>query len=126
MRAHGVSGFPDPSTGGQGPNSFGVDGYNFNLPAGLSTQSPVYVSASKTCGNLTGSGSGPPVNPTLLARARRREVAIAECMRTHGVPNFPDPVITGDGHGIASSSSARGLNPRSPAFQHAQQYCQPR
>jgi hypothetical protein len=126
MRSRGVSGFPDPSTGGQSPNSFGIDGYNFNLPAGLSTQSPAYVSADKICGSFIGSGGGPALNPALLARARQHEVALAECMRAHGVPNFPDPVVTSDGHGIASSSGGASLNPRSPAFQQAQTYCQRR
>ena len=126
MRSHGVAGFPDPSSTGQGDNSFGIDGYNFNLPAGLSTQSPAYVSADKTCGSFIGSGGGPPLNPALLARARQHELALAECMRAHGVPNFPDPVVTSDGHGIASSSGGGGLDPRSPAFQQAEKYCQPR
>jgi hypothetical protein len=44
-------------------------------------------------------------------------------MREHGVPNFPDPVITVNGHGISQASGAAGINPRSPAFQQAQKIC---
>jgi hypothetical protein len=47
-------------------------------------------------------------------------VRFAGCMRAHGVPNFPDPGPGGDVNITASS----GLNPRSPAFQAAQQACQ--
>ena len=48
MRSHGVSGFPDPSTG-QGPNAVGIDGYDFNLPAGLNPRSPAFEQAEKSC-----------------------------------------------------------------------------
>ena len=48
-------------------------------------------------------------------------VAYSQCMRSHGVPNFPDPnsqgAITGSG------TSANGINPQSPQFQAAQKSC---
>jgi hypothetical protein len=52
-------------------------------------------------------------------------------MREHGVPNYPDPTITGNGnghghgHGITTSSGGpgAGINPQSPAFQQAQKIC---
>lgn len=40
-------------------------------------------------------------------------------MRAHGVPNFPDP---GAGGGLQITPSS-GVNPKSPAFQTAQQEC---
>jgi hypothetical protein len=40
-------------------------------------------------------------------------------MRTHGVPDFPDP---GSGGGIQLPDNA-GINPRSPAFQAAKSAC---
>jgi hypothetical protein len=43
----------------------------------------------------------------------------AQCMRAHGVSNFPDPSPGGDLE-IGSNS---GVNPRSPAFQSAQRSC---
>lgn len=46
-------------------------------------------------------------------------IKFADCMRSHGVPNFPDP---GSGGGIQISSSS-GINPASPAFQSAQNAC---
>ncbi|MGB8876297.1 MAG: hypothetical protein WCD11_08270 [Solirubrobacteraceae bacterium] len=126
MRSHGVSGFPDPSAS-QGPNSFGIDGYNFNLPSNLSLQSPAYVSANKVCGNtIGGGGGGPTQNPAFVAKARRAALAHAVCMRQHGVSSFPDPTFSSDGGGIAVSSGGPGMNPRSPAFQQAQRICQRR
>ena len=124
MRSRGVSDFPDPSTSQNGDNSFGVDGYNFNLPATLNTQSPVYQSAQKSCQHLIGLGaSGPARNPALVAKAKRDALAHAECMREHGVPNFPDPTVSASGNGVAVGQDSRGLNPQSAAFQHAQMIC---
>ena len=45
-------------------------------------------------------------------------LVFSECMRTHGVPTFPDP---SPGGGIHLSS---GMNPFSPAFKAAQGSCQ--
>jgi hypothetical protein len=122
MRSNGVPDFPDPSSQ-QGPNSFGVDGYNFNLPSGLNSQAPAYVSAQKTCQHLVNVGGGGP-HP-LPAKAGQAALAHAECMRKHGVPNFPDPIVHVSGGGVTVKSGGPGLNPRSPAFQQAQKACQP-
>lgn len=120
MRAHGVTDFPDPSST-QGPNAFGIDGYNFNLPATLNTQSPAYESANQTCQKVisaaTGSGHGLP------ARAKQAALAHAECMRQHGVPNFPDPTFSQGGQGLTVSSGNSAANARAPAFQRAQKDC---
>jgi hypothetical protein len=123
MRSHAVSGFPDPSTT-ETPNSFGIDGYNFDLPSTMNTQSPAYESADKTCQSVLDSGtsSGGP-NTAIVAKARTRALAHAECMREHGVPNFPDPTITSNGHGISQRSGGAGIDPRSPAFQQAEKIC---
>jgi hypothetical protein len=43
----------------------------------------------------------------------------SECMRSHGVPSFPDPTPTGT---IVMTASS-GINPQSPAFQAAKQAC---
>jgi hypothetical protein len=40
------------------------------------------------------------------------------CLRSHGVPNFPDPGPEG---GIAPITPGSGIDPQSPAFQSAQQ-----
>jgi len=42
-------------------------------------------------------------------------VRFAQCMRTHGVPNFPDP----SGSGVNLS----GINQKSPQYQHAAGIC---
>jgi hypothetical protein len=49
-------------------------------------------------------------------------VKFSECMRSHGVPNFPDPV-NGVISGSAGSASGSGFDPRSSQFTVAQQAC---
>jgi hypothetical protein len=44
----------------------------------------------------------------------------SQCMRAHGVTNFPDP---GAGGGIQIGGPGSNLNPRSPSFQAAQRAC---
>jgi hypothetical protein len=48
------------------------------------------------------------------SNASQKAVAYAECMRAHGVPNFPDP---------GSSNSDTGVDMGSAAYQHARQAC---
>jgi hypothetical protein len=48
-------------------------------------------------------------------------LAYSRCMRSHGVPNFPDPKQVGGG--IQVSGSAPGIDPQSPLFVSARQAC---
>jgi len=50
-------------------------------------------------------------------------VAFAQCMRDHGITNFPDPNANGSISG-GGNASGNPINPTSPAFQAAQQACQ--
>jgi hypothetical protein len=43
-------------------------------------------------------------------------------MRSHGIPNFPDPVQAAGG-GIQISGNRSGINPRSPLYLSADQTC---
>jgi hypothetical protein len=60
--------------------------------------------------------------PPVSAAQKAAAVKYSECMRAHGVPNFPDPKFPpGDGIGFATPVN---VNLNSPAAQHAQQVCQ--
>jgi hypothetical protein len=48
-----------------------------------------------------------------------RGIRFADCMRTNGVPNFPDP---GAGGGVQIQAGS-GINPFSPSFKAAQTRC---
>ncbi|HEX4402271.1 MAG TPA: hypothetical protein VHZ98_13185 [Galbitalea sp.] len=67
------------------------------------------------------------VTPAPTATAATGLLAYSQCMRSHGLADFPDPNSQGVIEG-KSSSSAGGtpsdLNPNSPTYQAAQKACQ--
>jgi hypothetical protein len=70
--------------------------------------------ALAACGS---SGGDPATSP---AKSFSQAVKFSECMRAHGVPQFPDPTANGQGIQIKISS---GMNPFSPAWKAAQAVC---
>ena len=73
-----------------------------------------------------GSGSGSGTNaaaPTNYGKS----LQFASCMRTHGVPNFPDPKANGSGgmviQATPGSTKVNGVSVNGPAFQSAIQAC---
>ena len=86
-------------------------------PANSHRPSSPSSSGGPSFSSSSGSGSGGGGSSTVvLGAGAHKALKYAQCMRTHGVPNFPDP--TADG-----SFSLTGINPRSPAFQTAQKAC---
>jgi hypothetical protein len=120
MRSHGVANFPDPN-GGQiqiqvqrTPNSTSVNGVEVNGPA--------FRSAMTACRSYLPNGGHPSAAQT--AKAKAQALAMSRCMRSHGVPNFPDPQFhSGPGGGVGVQINGSGVNPNSPAFQSAQKAC---
>jgi hypothetical protein len=87
MRTNGVPDFPDPQPG----MSFSVSAE----PAGAVAQTPS-GKAYLTCQHLLPNGStstSSPVSSQQLAEG----VALAQCLRTHGEPTFPDPTVVNGG-----------------------------
>jgi hypothetical protein len=122
MRAHGVPDFPDPNAQG---------GFTFQGGPNSDTgpDSPGFQNANASCQRFTptsGLGQGP--TPAQVAQAQAQALKFSECMRSHGLADFPDPVFhAGGGGGISISikaGSGSDLSPSSPAFQAAQQACQ--
>jgi hypothetical protein len=112
MRDHGVPSFPDPES------SAGIQ-----IPVSLFQKpSPAFKSAMLACKHLIPADAAPPV-----ASARQQAVALklAQCMREHGVPNYPDPTYQ-HGHEIPPAIANPAINPASPAFGAASRACQSR
>jgi hypothetical protein len=68
------------------------------------------------CGGGSGHSGGTGTN---AKAASDQALKFANCMRSNGVPNFPDP---GSGGGIQIPLGS-GLKPQSPAFQAARRTC---
>ena len=52
--------------------------------------------ALTACHELEPGGGPPPLTPSQQARRTQQLYVFAKCMRTHGVPDFPDPDSTGE------------------------------
>jgi hypothetical protein len=84
MRENGVEKFPDPDGDGS---------QMIKKSSGIDPESPEFEKAMEACKDLSPqaekSKDGKPAD---LAKAR----VWAQCVRGHGVPEFPDPEIDGD------------------------------
>jgi hypothetical protein len=109
MRTHGVPNFPDPPAGG---------GIHITPGSGLNPRSPAFQAARLTCRKLL-PGLGPP--RVVPESVKLQAVRHAECMRAHGVTNYPDPNFPAGG-GVESfiPSSA---DASAPVFQSAAKAC---
>ncbi len=103
MRSHGVASFPDPDPQGSFPS----------FAAGVPKQAS--AAANDACKHLLpNGGTGTPQQRQLkLAFA----VKVAECLRTHGYPSFPDPTASGQ-------RIPPGLDTRSSRFQAVETSCE--
>jgi hypothetical protein len=88
------------------------------LPPTINIKAPAFRSALNTCMKQF---LAKHPRPPLSAAQRAAALKFAKCMRTHGVPHFPDPRFPAGG-GIALATSA-GVDANAPAFRHAQQVC---
>jgi hypothetical protein len=66
--------------------------------------------------------SSDPGRPS-QSQLRADGIKYADCMRSHGVPNFPDPGSGAHGGISITINSASGINPFSPAFKAANSEC---
>jgi hypothetical protein len=121
MRAHGIGDFPDPSSGGAiaisgGPNS------------DMNPDNPTFQHAQQACRSLLPNGG--QMSPQQQQQMQQQALAFSQCMRSHGVTDFPDPQFEsgGGGFGIriggAGGKGGGDLNPDDPPFRQAQRACQ--
>jgi hypothetical protein len=120
MRKHGVPNFPDPDSQGRIKITSGV--FRNGQKTGVDTNSPQFRMAQQACQKLMPNGGRP--NAQTQANELRQTLAFAKCMRSHGVPKFPDPKVAANGGMLQSIGPEMGVDPSSPAFKRAQQTCQ--
>jgi hypothetical protein len=110
MRTHGEPEFPEPTEGhiqihsqnGHGPNP----------------ESPQWKAAEKACSKYAPANIAS--NPAQQKAREEQALKLSACMRSHGVPNFPDPKFSSGG----VEMNMNGVNPSSPQFQAAAKACQ--
>ena len=102
MRSHGVPGFPDPASNGAIPKTsaqeLGVSDSRFQ--AALSACQhllPAATSSGQQAQQCMQAGVCPQALVQQMLTADR---SFARCMRSHGVPNWPDPIVDSEGRPV--------------------------
>jgi len=108
VRAHGVPAYPDPSANGLVPKK---------TPTELGVSSSTFDAAQRACIHLLSNGGSPTAAQVAVYRAAM--LRYARCIRTHGVPNMPDP----DGRGHLHIGPGTPVAIDSPRFQAAYLAC---
>jgi len=117
MRSHGVPDFPDPvlTPGGGYAREIQVQ-----QGSDLDRNSPQFQAAYAACQSLLPAptpGQAQQIDRQRLAQA----LAYSQCMRAHGVADFPDPVASNG----SVTVTINGLKMDTPAFTSADAACQP-
>jgi hypothetical protein len=119
MRSQGVPNFPDPDSSGELPKG---DAGQFGVSAAQ------YHAAQQSCQHLLPTGGSlhqreyqcmqnSDCPPGLVQQMLAADRKLARCMRSHGVPNFPDP--TTDSNGPVFNITNAGI---SDAASHTSQF----
>jgi hypothetical protein len=111
MRAKGVPNWPDP-------NSSGAFDKSKLTTRQLGTGNSQVQAAQSACNHLLPNGGSAP-NAARVQQMRALGLQFARCVRSHGVPNFPDP----GSDGRIPDPASLGINQGSPKFEAANQAC---
>jgi hypothetical protein len=116
VRAHGVPNFPDPKVS--------TNGYEVKVAIAVNPSisgNPHFQSAQEACRKLLpGGGPGAGSNHQISPQEQSQYLKAAACIRSHGIPNFPDPTFSGGGVHV----SQKGINLHSPQARAAEEACQ--
>jgi len=116
MRSHGVPNFPDPNSSGQIPK---VSQQELNRPQ--------FREAEKACQNLLPAGTDDMFAPGEVQQLLIGMLRFSQCMRSHDVPNWPDPTTDSEGRPEFPLEEVPDTNRsywRQPRIAHVESECQ--
>lgn len=109
MRSHGVPNYPDPGDGGQLPKTsaeqLGVSGSRFQA-AQQACQSALPANDGSFRQQVQQCYLAGICPPALVQQMLTVGQKFATCMRSHGVPNWPDPTMDSQGRPLFEISHA--------------------
>jgi hypothetical protein len=109
VRSHGVPDFPDPV---QTPSG----GYGYRT-AGIDPNSAAFQGALQVCNSLPSPWNS--ASRQLSTAQQQAWLNWAQCIRSNGLPSFPDPTFSG------SQVHDSGVGSSSPQLQQATEACKP-
>ena len=127
MRSHGVPNFPDPSSSGLVPKAD---------PQELGVSSSQLQAAQRACQHLYPTNGGAiraslmqceetgDCPQAMVQRVMNGMRMLTRCMRSHGVPNWPDPTVDSEGRPGFNLLHVNGFDPSSPQIDHKLQECE--
>jgi hypothetical protein len=113
MRSHGVPDYPGPNSNGQMPK--------------ITSGQQVGASDSRLTAAQGACQAMWPYQAPTQAQQRQQltdDLKFAQCMRSHGVPDFPDPTSEPSGPRFVISISRDGFDPHSPQILAKAHACQ--
>lgn len=117
MQKHGEPNFPDPNGSGQ------------ITATGINPNSSQFQAAQRACAKYSPNGGKAP-SPAQQQKMVAQALKFSQCMRSHGLSDFPDPQVSSAGGAvriglkISDGGSSSDLNRNNPTFQKAQAACQ--
>jgi hypothetical protein len=111
MRNNGVSNFPDPNASGKLTIDAAANGSSLNINA------PAFKQALSACKALEPAGF---TGSTRSSQQQAAGLKFAQCIRSNGVPDFPDPLPNGplvDTNRIPSANQPGGMSTLHAAMQ---------
>ena len=116
MRSHGVPRYPDVSSGNELPSGLPkVD------PQRLGVSSSQYHVAQQTCAHLLPNGG--QMSEAESRRDLQAMLGFARCMRSHGVPTWPDPTYDPAAGWGFNLVHVQDFDPNSPQTDHKMSEC---
>ena len=118
MRSHGVPNYPDPDSSGQLPkpdaHHLGVNSTQLQATQQACQHLLPNTGRAINVGSVQQCMEADDCPRALVQQVLTQERRFARCMRSRGVPNWPDPVTDSQGRPVfAISISKEGFNPYS-------------
>lgn len=115
MRTHGEPNMPEPAFRG------GHINISINARSGVDPGSPQFKAANNACERLVPKASGVAVRNTMTPAEQNDYLRASACMRSNGVPNFPDPTFQDDS---VEFNSRTPIDVNSSQYKSASAKCQ--
>jgi len=118
MRSHGVPAYPDPDSSGQLPkpdaHHLGVSGTQLQASQQACLHLLPNTGRAINAGSVQECMMADDCPRALVQHVLTEERSFAQCMRSRGVPNWPDPITDSQGRPVFSISISKdGFNPYS-------------